>query len=76
MKKVLILAAFAAVATTAGCTSNPQTNAELQCAGGVDTERDGEQAQQEHDRAVREADLGQTKHSKSPLLRFPRAAWP
>ncbi len=35
MKKSLILAAFAAAALTAGCTPNPQTNAELQCAGGI-----------------------------------------
>ncbi len=35
MKKSLILAAIAATALTAGCTPNPQTNAELQCAGGI-----------------------------------------
>lgn len=35
MKKTLVLLAFGAAALTAGCTSNPQTNAELQCAGGV-----------------------------------------
>ena len=34
MKTTLILLALAAVAA-AGCTSNPQTNRELQCAGGV-----------------------------------------
>jgi uncharacterized protein YcfJ len=33
MKKALILAALAVAA--AGCTANPQTNRELQCAGGV-----------------------------------------
>jgi hypothetical protein len=35
MKRVLVLVALAAVAGAAGCTSNPQTNRELQCAGGV-----------------------------------------
>jgi uncharacterized protein YcfJ len=35
MNRVLMLAAAAALAGTAGCTSNPQTNRELQCAGGV-----------------------------------------
>jgi uncharacterized protein YcfJ len=36
MKKGLVLAAFAAVAMAgSGCTNNPQTNKELQCAGGV-----------------------------------------
>jgi outer membrane lipoprotein SlyB len=34
MKRVAILFALAAVAA-AGCTSNPQTNRDLQCAGGV-----------------------------------------
>ena len=34
MKRVLIPFALAAL-TVAGCTSNPQTNRELQCAGGV-----------------------------------------
>ena len=34
MKRVAILLAFAAFAA-AGCTQNPQTNRELQCAGGV-----------------------------------------
>ena len=34
MKRVAILLAFAALAG-AGCTQNPQTNRELQCAGGV-----------------------------------------
>ena len=34
MKTTLILLALAAVAAS-GCTSNPQTNRELQCAGGV-----------------------------------------
>ena len=34
MKTTLILLALAAVAVS-GCTSNPQTNRELQCAGGV-----------------------------------------
>ena len=34
MKRVLILFTLAAL-TAAGCTSNPQTNRELQCAGGV-----------------------------------------
>lgn len=34
MKRVVVLLAFAALAA-AGCTSNPQTNRELQCAGGV-----------------------------------------
>jgi outer membrane lipoprotein SlyB len=33
MKRVVVLLAFAALA--AGCTQNPQTNRELQCAGGV-----------------------------------------
>lgn len=35
MKTTLILLSLAAVAVTAGCTQNPQTNRELQCAGGV-----------------------------------------
>ena len=35
MKKALVLVALVAAAATAGCTSNPQTNRELQCAGGV-----------------------------------------
>lgn len=35
MKKALILLAAASVLAAAGCTSNPQTNRELQCAGGV-----------------------------------------
>ena len=34
MKTTLILLALAAVAAS-GCTQNPQTNRELQCAGGV-----------------------------------------
>jgi outer membrane lipoprotein SlyB len=34
MKRVLILIALTGFAA-AGCTSNPQTNRELQCAGGV-----------------------------------------
>jgi uncharacterized protein YcfJ len=34
MKTGVVLLALAAVAA-AGCTSNPQTNRELQCAGGV-----------------------------------------
>jgi len=34
MKKALVLLALAAAAT-AGCTANPQTNQDLQCAGGV-----------------------------------------
>jgi uncharacterized protein YcfJ len=34
MKRVLIPFALAAL-TVAGCTQNPQTNRELQCAGGV-----------------------------------------
>jgi len=34
MKTGVILLALAALAAT-GCTSNPQTNRELQCAGGV-----------------------------------------
>ena len=34
MKRVLIPFALAAI-TVAGCTQNPQTNRELQCAGGV-----------------------------------------
>ena len=33
MKKALILATLALAA--AGCTNNPQTNREVQCAGGV-----------------------------------------
>ena len=33
MKRVMVLLAFAALA--AGCTANPQTNRDLQCAGGV-----------------------------------------
>ena len=33
MKNVLVLFAFAVAA--AGCTGNPQTNRDLQCAGGV-----------------------------------------
>ena len=36
MRKGLVLAALAAVAMAgSGCTNNPQTNKELQCAGGV-----------------------------------------
>ena len=34
MKRVLILLTLATLAA-AGCTSNPQTNRDLQCAGGV-----------------------------------------
>lgn len=34
MKKGLVLVAFVALAVS-GCTNNPQTNKELQCAGGV-----------------------------------------
>ena len=34
MKQGLIILAFA-VSAIAGCTSNPQTNREIQCAGGV-----------------------------------------
>ena len=34
MKRVMVLLAFASLAA-AGCTQNPQTNRELQCAGGV-----------------------------------------
>ena len=34
MTRAVVLLAFAAV-VGAGCTSNPQTNRELQCAGGV-----------------------------------------
>lgn len=34
MKRVALLLALAALAG-AGCTQNPQTNRELQCAGGV-----------------------------------------
>lgn len=34
MKKSLILVALAGLAA-AGCTNNPQTNRDLQCAGGV-----------------------------------------
>jgi outer membrane lipoprotein SlyB len=34
MKRVLILCALTALAA-AGCTGNPQTNRDLQCAGGV-----------------------------------------
>lgn len=33
MKRVVVLLAFAAL--VAGCTGNPQTNRDLQCAGGV-----------------------------------------
>ncbi|PZQ47128.1 MAG: hypothetical protein DI556_18085 [Rhodovulum sulfidophilum] len=35
MNKSLILVALASLALAAGCTNNPQTNRELQCAGGV-----------------------------------------
>lgn len=34
-KKVILVAALGAVVALAGCTSNPQTNRELQCAGGI-----------------------------------------
>lgn len=34
VKKALVLAALVAVAA-AGCTNNPQTNAEMKCAGGI-----------------------------------------
>ena len=34
MKRVVVLLAFAAL-VGAGCSSNPQTNKELKCAGGV-----------------------------------------
>ena len=34
MQRVVVLVAFAALAA-AGCTSNPQTNQQLKCAGGV-----------------------------------------
>jgi uncharacterized protein YcfJ len=35
MNKALAMIAIAAVTAAAGCTSNPQTNQELACAGGV-----------------------------------------
>jgi uncharacterized protein YcfJ len=35
MKKAYMLLAVAAIAGASACTSNPQTNRELQCAGGV-----------------------------------------
>lgn len=35
MTRAFAFAALVAVAATAGCTQNPQTNRELQCAGGV-----------------------------------------
>lgn len=35
MNKVLLAISLAAVTVAAGCTSNPNTNRELQCAGGV-----------------------------------------
>jgi outer membrane lipoprotein SlyB len=35
MKKALLVLSLAALTVGAGCTSNPQTNRELQCAGGV-----------------------------------------
>jgi outer membrane lipoprotein SlyB len=35
MNKTLALVAVLAMAGVAGCTNNPQTNRELQCAGGV-----------------------------------------
>ena len=35
MNKAFVLVAAGRRAATAGCTSNPQTNRELQCAGGV-----------------------------------------
>ena len=35
MRRILILIALSAVAGASACTSNPQTNRELQCAGGV-----------------------------------------
>jgi uncharacterized protein YcfJ len=35
MKKGLVLAVLGITLATAGCTNNPQTNKELQCAGGV-----------------------------------------
>jgi outer membrane lipoprotein SlyB len=35
MKNAFVIVALVAAAATAGCTQNPQTNRELQCAGGV-----------------------------------------
>ena len=35
MKKAVVLLALGVALATAGCTSNPQTNRELKCAGGV-----------------------------------------
>jgi hypothetical protein len=39
MKKAFVVLALVTTAATAGCTSNPQTNRELQCAGGVVSRR-------------------------------------
>jgi len=35
MKRALIILALVAAAGASGCTQNPQTNADLSCAGGV-----------------------------------------
>lgn len=35
MNKLILVAALGAVVAMAGCTSNPQTNRDLQCAGGI-----------------------------------------